>query len=401
MSNKRAILPSKLEPKRQRTSSSKPKKRITSKQLYNRARFLPGNHIVSRQLQETCHALASFDKNTALSKRGVRLAANQRAHCYMCGKDFRSSHPVYIFCCLACGNVSQKFRHFTRNLDGHVALVTGGRTKLGHQIALKLLRAKCKVIITTRHPKTALELYKQYEDYGAWSDRLHVFPQPFDLDSEMLRTLADSLARWIEEKFAVLDVLVNCAAQTIRCREKATPPATHVASDGETNRYGDAKHVDKTLENSWSMLLPDTPQHEMEEAFRVNAVAPFMLIGSLHPLMQKSTKVPYIINVHAREGRIDCGKSRFHVHLNMVKSAMHMMTRCLPSYKWTTHAGRRFSTHGCDPGWISVDEYYETDKPFPVAPLDEIDGAARVLYPLFRQADSCRVTRRHFFRLEK
>ena len=74
-----------------------------------------------------------------------------------------------------------------------------------------------------------------------------------------------------------------------------------------------------------------------------------------------------------------------------------MMTRTLIEDKTlVTYRGKRFSIHGCDPGWISVDEYYENDRPFIIPPLDEIDGAARVLYPLFKKLTSYRKTRRHF-----
>jgi hypothetical protein len=53
--------------------------------------------------------------------------------------------------------------------------------------------------------------------------------------------------------------------------------------------------------------------------------------------------------------------------------------------------------HGCDPGWISVDEYYENDRPWIVPPLDEIDGAARVLFPIMNKVKgSFMKTRRHF-----
>ena len=63
---------------------------------------------------------------------------------------------------------------------------------------------------------------------------------------------------------------------------------------------------------------------------------------------------------------------------------------------WKTLTGKNFSIHGCDPGWFSVDEYYEDTKPFIAPPLDEIDGASRILYPIFTKKISCRKTRRHF-----
>lgn len=65
----------------------------------------------------------------------------------------------------------------------------------------------------------------------------------------------------------------------------------------------------------------------------------------------------------------------------------------------TSSLGVLFAIHGVNPGWISVDEYYEEDRPWVVPPLDEIDGAARILHPLFAKLSSCGVTRNHYHRL--
>ena len=115
--------------------------------------------------------------------------------------------------------------------------------------------------------------------------------------------------------------------------------------------------------------------------------------------MQLSKTPPYIINVHAREGLINVKKSKFHIHLNMAKIGLSMLTKCLVSSKLKTFNGELFRIHGVDPGWISVDEYYEENRPWIVPPLDEIDGAARILFPLFSNFQSCSKTRRHFFQL--
>ena len=66
----------------------------------------------------------------------------------------------------------------------------------------------------------------------------------------------------------------------------------------------------------------------------------------------------------------------------MAKAGLAMLTLCLTKSDLKTENGKSFSIHGCDPGWISVDEYYEDSKPWDIPPLDERDGAARILYPL-------------------
>lgn len=50
-------------------------------------------------------------------------------------------------------------RSQTANLTGKVALVTGGRIKIGFEIALQLLRAGARVIVTTRFPRDAAMRY--------------------------------------------------------------------------------------------------------------------------------------------------------------------------------------------------------------------------------------------------
>ena len=50
--------------------------------------------------------------------------------------------------CLECGGFNWEKRIQKRNLTGKVALVTGGRVKIGYQIALKLLRCGAEVSTT-------------------------------------------------------------------------------------------------------------------------------------------------------------------------------------------------------------------------------------------------------------
>jgi hypothetical protein len=83
----------------------------------------------------------------------------------------------------------------------------------------------------------------------------------------------------------------------------------------------------------------------------------------------------------------------------MAKASLSMLTKCLLSSKLRTDSGILFNIHGCDPGWFSIDEYYEKNCPWIIPPLDEIDGAARILYPVFKNLGSCGGTRRHFTKL--
>ena len=55
------------------------------------------------------------------------------------------------------------------DLRGRVALVTGGRVKIGYQAVLKLLRAGAHVIVTTRFPRDSAQRYAREADFGEWA----------------------------------------------------------------------------------------------------------------------------------------------------------------------------------------------------------------------------------------
>ena len=63
---------------------------------------------------------------------------------------------------------------------------------------------------------------------------------------------------FVKSKFDRVDILINCAAQTIRHREKLTEAQRSECE--EKNRYGDSKFIEKGSVNSWNMLLHDICQ---------------------------------------------------------------------------------------------------------------------------------------------
>jgi NAD(P)-dependent dehydrogenase (short-subunit alcohol dehydrogenase family) len=390
------------------------------------------NSLLTRHLSKSCYDLYEYDNKTPLNKKRINLPGNKWFNCYGCNNKVKVLHPVYNFSCVPCGVLFQKNRYMQRDLTDRVGLVIGARTKLGHQILLKLVRSGAKVIGTTRYPKQALELFKNYVDYEKWSHLIDFYDVPLDLDTPEIKINVNKLCEFIEAKYGRLDILVNCAAQTIRVREKNKNLQSHFIvpnknlqshfivpnknleshfivpnknldkdKERQTNRYGDARYVDATLENSWNLKFEDLDQEEIEEVLRINSVAPLIIIQSLIPSLRKSKVLtgPYIINVHAREGLFEVHKTDRHIHTNMAKASLAMLTKCLLSSKLKTDSGIPFNINGCDPGWFSIDEYYENGCPWIIPPLDEIDGAARILYPVFKNLGSCGLTRRHFTQL--
>ncbi len=148
----------------------------------------------------------------------------------------------------------------------------------------------------------------------------------------------------------------------------------------------DLQQVDLRSFNSWRMTLTDVPTAELLEVHLVNAVAPFVINARLKPLLARvPTQDTHIVNVSAMEGQFyRRWKTDKHPHTNMAKAALNMMTR-------TSAADyRRDGIHmnSVDTGWVTDED--------PVAlaarkldvhnfhpPLDIVDGAARIVDPLF------------------
>src|SRR5690606_41967619 len=77
--------------------------------------------------------------------------------------------------CMECAEFNCRERTETADLRGRVALLTGGRVKIGYQAGLKLLRAGCSLIVTTRFPRDSAQRYAPEPDFAAWGHRLEVF----------------------------------------------------------------------------------------------------------------------------------------------------------------------------------------------------------------------------------
>lgn len=382
----------KEEPKEERNGKQKYMRSRHHSLLIEKALLTKKNNIINRHLIDNCNLLYEYDKEVEYNTTPIVL--EKEYYCYGCNNPTNTFHGNYVYSCLTCGDKFENNRHVTRDLTGQIALIIGGRTKLGHQIVIKLLDANCKVILTTRKPSKALNLFKSYKKWDEWKNKIYVYPKSLDLNVKDISKSVNKLNKYIQNNFGVLDILINCAAQTIRVREKGRNKIDYL------NRYNDAAYVDSKNINSWGMRIFDLKQKEMEEIFRINAIAPTLIIQSMYTLMKQSKVNPYIINVHAREGLMSVAKSPRHIHTNMGKAAIAMLTNCLNSEKLKTESNLKFRIHGCDPGWISVDEYYKNSKPFEYPPLDEVDGAARILYPLFKELKGTRCTRRHFDELK-
>ncbi|MDB6133793.1 MAG: uncharacterized protein JWM59_2036 [Verrucomicrobiales bacterium] len=71
--------------------------------------------------------------------RGGELRGRSRC-CHICGADFREINALYHRLCPPCAAENRMRREQSVDLSGRIALVTGGRIKIGQATALRLLR---------------------------------------------------------------------------------------------------------------------------------------------------------------------------------------------------------------------------------------------------------------------
>lgn len=365
--------------------------------------------------------------------------------CYGCKETYTKIHFFYDQLCESCSKLNYSKRFQTANLTGRVALVTGGRIKIGYQTVLKLLQSGARVITTTRFPRDAALRFSKEDGFETWSDRLEIYGVDFRHTPSV-----ESFAEFLSSHLSQLDFIVHNACQTIRrpsgfykhllafetaplnaltnemravlgsfseptgafsflpmltgqdkfslstkpliAAELTQLPLTKEdlecgsADFPEGKLDADQQQVDLRDRNSWMYALEDVPTVELIEVHLVNAVAPFVLNAKLKSLMNRqSTKDKHIVNVSAMEGQFYRKiKTHRHPHTNMAKAALNMMTRTSAQ----DYATDGIHMNSVDTGWVSeecptsIAEKKRTKYDFH-PPLDIVDGASRILDPIF------------------
>ncbi len=288
-------------------------------------------------------------------------------NCYICKKDYTTIHHFYDQLCPPCAELNFRKRSELADLRGRVALLTGGRVKIGYQTGIKLLRAGAHLIVTTRFPRDSAARYAQEPDFAEWGQRLEIF----GLDLRHTPSV-EAFCRHLLATRARLDFIINNACQTVRrppdfyqhmmARENAplnelpkgarqllgayeglrgyymlpegdaTPALlkhrisevaglTHAAELSQVSLLPeelaaqkglfpegrldqDLQQVDLREHNSWRLMLAEVPSVELLEVQLVNAIAPFLLNARLKPLMLRAPeRDKHIVNVSAVEGQ--------------------------------------------------------------------------------------------------
>ena len=160
-------------------------------------------------------------------------------HCYVCKQKYSRIHHFYDQLCPECAEFNFAKRTESADLRGRVALLTGGRVKIGYQAGLKLLRAGASLIVTTRFPRDSAKRYAAEPDFADWADRLEIF----GLD---LRH-TPSVEAFCHELLSTrdrLDFIINNACQTVR-----RPPEfyAHMMADETAAARDVPEHLRKLL----------------------------------------------------------------------------------------------------------------------------------------------------------
>ncbi|HEX5859239.1 MAG TPA: SDR family NAD(P)-dependent oxidoreductase [Microbacterium sp.] len=361
--------------------------------------------------------------------------------CYICKQPHTIVDAFYHQLCPDCAAMSHAKRDARTDLSGKRALLTGGRAKIGMYIALRLLRDGAHTTITTRFPRDAVRRFSGMPDSSEWIGRLKVVG--IDLrDPAQVIGLAEDVAA-----AGPLDILINNATQTVRRSPGAYQPLVdaelaplpggplpELVTFGHTNDQhpralersvtahpilaAAAARADELTEqamapgssslerlaagtaidaggllpdlhdvNSWTQHVDEVDPLEMLEVQLANTTAPFLLVSKLRPSMAASAaRRKYVVNVSAMEGVFGRGyKGPGHPHTNMAKAAVNMLTRTSAREMFETD---RILMTSVDTGWITDERPHPTkvrlaEEGFH-APLDLVDGAARVYDPIVR-----------------
>jgi NAD(P)-dependent dehydrogenase (short-subunit alcohol dehydrogenase family) len=350
-------------------------------------------------------------------------------HCYVCKQDYLELHPFYDQLCRPCGDFNFAKRTETADLTGRVALLTGGRVKIGYQAGIKLLRAGAQLIVTTRFPRDSAARYAREPDFDDWGDRLEIF----GLDLRHTPSVEAFCSHLLSTRDR-LDFIVNNACQTVRrpadfyrhmldgelaaadsmpaqvrrllgeyegLRRTEMLPAgsaelsqvpllpEDLARQNDLFPEGrldqDLQQVDLRDRNSWRLLLDEVSSVELLETQLVNAVAPFVLNARLKPLLLRTPeRDKHIVNVSAVEGQFYRRfKTTRHPHTNMAKAALNMMTRTSAA----DYQADGIHMNSVDTGWVTDEDPLELAERKTAEhrfrpPLDIVDGAARIVDPI-------------------
>ena len=370
----------------------------------------------------------------------------QPRKCYICKQPFTKVDAFHHLLCPDCAASGRHWREARVDLTGRRALLTGGRAKIGMHIALRLLRDGAHTTITTRFPADAARRFAAVADSGEWLHRLRIVgidlrdpsqvvslaerlatAGPLDIlinnaaqtvrrSSNAYRHLIEAETRPLAPELsaahggpevwgagvapqahpqalaAAFDLDMSALESTMGVAPERLAELAMTAGSASLERIAAGTAIDAgglvpdlVSVNSWTQNLGQVEALELLEVQLCNVTAPFLLASLLRPaLAAAASRRKYIVNVSAMEGQFSrVYKGSGHPHTNMAKAALNMLTR--------TAAEELLDSDGIlmtavDTGWITDERPHESKIRHAAegwhAPLDLIDGAARVYHPI-------------------
>ncbi len=365
--------------------------------------------------------------------------------CYVCKEDYTVVDAFYHQLCPSCAAQHHAKRDARTDLTGRRALLTGGRAKIGMYIALRLLRDGADLTITTRFPRDAVRRFSAMDDASSWLHRLHVVgidlrdpaqvvaladhvssQGPLDIlinnAAQTVRRLPGAYSRIADAESAPLPEegtrmittfghtsdahpralagsVTELTSPALAIEHAARAAADDLVAQSLTAQAASLERLvagtsidagglipDVADTNSWVATVEQVDPMELLEVQLCNQTAPFILISRLRPALAASAaRRTYIVNVSAMEGVFSRGyKGPGHPHTNMSKAALNMLTRTSAAEMLTDG----ILMTAVDTGWITDERPHHTkvrlaEEGFH-APLDLVDGAARVYDPIVR-----------------
>jgi NAD(P)-dependent dehydrogenase (short-subunit alcohol dehydrogenase family) len=284
-----------------------------------------------------------------------------RLHIY--GLDLRHTPSVEIF----CNHMAETYSRLDILINNAAQTVRRPPGFYAHLMANELMEVN----------DMAPDVKKLLANFHTFTERLNAFSTP------TLEHNTNLPVTW-QEKLPGIGLRESAKLSQIPYDYDEDKSVEAVFPEGKLDV--DLQQVDLRTTNSWRLKLGEIQTSEMLEIQLVNAVAPFVLCNKLAPLMKKeNTGMKHIINVSAMEGKFHrFKKAERHPHTNMAKAALNMLTH-------TSASG--FAKHGIymnavDTGWVTDEDpvqlaQFKQDVHDFQPPLDIVDGAARVLDPLF------------------
>ena len=339
-------------------------------------------------------------------------------HCYVCKQRYTEVHHFYDQMCETCGDFNFVKRTELADLSGTVALLTGGRVKIGYQAGIKLLRCGAELVVATRFPRDAAARYAAEPDFAEWGHRLEVFgldlrhtpsveafcthilrtrdrldfvinnacqtvrrPPGFyehmmDAERARLRDLSPSILGLVGEYEGLRGyhmltadssdenpgcaTIVSGAPGLTRSAELSQMPLLpdDVAGSGDLFPTGrldqDQQQVDLRDRNSWRLLMHEVSSVELLETQLVNAVAPFVINARLRPLMDRTA------GDHKHIVNVSAVEGQFYRRFKTTRHPHTNMAKAALNMMTRTSATDYHSTgihmNSVDTGWVSDED---------------------------------------------